>query len=481
MSFVSYSQNMEDVLLWRALKEVEAGFYIDVGAADPEEYSVTRAFYDRGWSGINIEPLGDYFQRLTEQRTRDQNIRAVLGAKSGIARLNAIPGTGLSTLDDGVAEKHKAAGWEISTEFVPRLTLTSLMEERGDAPIHFLKIDVEGAERSVLEGADLGRFRPWVIVVEATAPLSPEDTRREWEDLLVSQRYSLAIFDGLNCFYVAEEHPELIEKFSVPANVFDDFVRIAEQHSAGALAQAQAEAAQQREQAALAQVELAEGMAHLQAARDRLELELRTQREAFEARLEALNRELDTAGEKQRLGHEAEIQCLRLEADATLASERSQHITKIEALLREQNEADYLRTRLADSERRAEASDNDRRTLRTTLIESQRVQGELCERYLDLVEAATRLDYRLKATLASHSWRMTGIIRSASRIVRSRPPEDAELEAADRAVSAILALPKPAPPATDDADTAGSHPELSRGAMLILRRLQVRGAARARS
>ena len=37
MPFISYAQNYEDVILWRALRDVEQGFYVDVGAADPEE------------------------------------------------------------------------------------------------------------------------------------------------------------------------------------------------------------------------------------------------------------------------------------------------------------------------------------------------------------------------------------------------------------------------------------------------------------
>ena len=63
MPFVSYAQNYEDVMLWRVLRDVERGFYVDVGAADPEEWSVTRAFYDRGRSGINVEPLEEYFNK----------------------------------------------------------------------------------------------------------------------------------------------------------------------------------------------------------------------------------------------------------------------------------------------------------------------------------------------------------------------------------------------------------------------------------
>jgi hypothetical protein len=51
---VSYAQNFEDVMLWRAFKKVACGFYIDVDACDPTEHSVTKAFYARGWRGIKL-------------------------------------------------------------------------------------------------------------------------------------------------------------------------------------------------------------------------------------------------------------------------------------------------------------------------------------------------------------------------------------------------------------------------------------------
>ena len=41
MTFISYAQNFEDVMLWRALKHVEKGFYVDVGAQDPVVDSVS--------------------------------------------------------------------------------------------------------------------------------------------------------------------------------------------------------------------------------------------------------------------------------------------------------------------------------------------------------------------------------------------------------------------------------------------------------
>lgn len=34
---------------------ISKGFYIDIGTNDPYFFSVTKAFYKIGWSGINIE------------------------------------------------------------------------------------------------------------------------------------------------------------------------------------------------------------------------------------------------------------------------------------------------------------------------------------------------------------------------------------------------------------------------------------------
>src|SRR5690242_18697804 len=113
MTFISYAQNFEDVMLWRALKDVEHGFYIDVGAAHPDDYSVTRAFYDRGWRGINIEP-SDRIVRLAGARPRDVNIHAAIGREADRRAFFVVADNqDISTLDPEVAEGHRAAGWAV--------------------------------------------------------------------------------------------------------------------------------------------------------------------------------------------------------------------------------------------------------------------------------------------------------------------------------------------------------------------------------
>src|SRR5215813_8763224 len=226
MSFISCAQNFEDVMLWRALKHIDRGFYIDVGANDPDQYSVTKAFYERGWRGINVEPAPQWFERLEKARPQDINLQLALGAEPGEITLYEIPDTGLSTLEKKFAERHEAEHGFQSRELRVKMdTLSSICEKFHVAPIHFLKIDVEGAEKAVLQGTDFGKIRPWIILLEATLPLSVEESYSDWEPLLLNAGYEYAYFDGLNRYYVAGEHENLRAAFKTPPNVFDDFVR----------------------------------------------------------------------------------------------------------------------------------------------------------------------------------------------------------------------------------------------------------------
>ena len=223
--FVSYAQNCEDVVLWRALKDVERGFYVDCGAYHPTHHSVTRAFYERGWRGINVEPLPALIREFDEQRTSDFNVAVALSDKAEEAvEFYEVADTGLSTLDPQLARQHSKTGFATSKIAVPTATLSQVLDEISPAAIHFLKIDVEGAELLVLSGLDFGRYRPWIVVVEATRPLSPELATLTWEDILLGASYEFAYFDGLNRFYVAREHRERAATLAVPPNVFDNFV-----------------------------------------------------------------------------------------------------------------------------------------------------------------------------------------------------------------------------------------------------------------
>jgi FkbM family methyltransferase len=225
MTLISYAQNFEDVLLWRALGHIKNGFYIDVGANDPELHSVTKAFYDAGWHGINIEPMPSYLEQFKTQRPRDINLGAAAGAAESSITLFEVPSVnGWATTDAKVAEGHRANGYEVTEVTVPLHTLSGICAAHVRGDIHFLKIDVEGFEGEVLRGMDFARWRPWIVVVEATLPGSRTTNHEQWEKLVTDHRYQFAWFDGLNRYYVAEEHRELLDVLNIQPNVFDEFI-----------------------------------------------------------------------------------------------------------------------------------------------------------------------------------------------------------------------------------------------------------------
>ena len=238
-AFVSYAQNAEDVLLHRVLRDTKQGTYVDVGANDPRGDSVTKAFYDRGWRGINIEPVTSLYQALLEQRPEDLNIQAAAGATAAEMTLYEIPGTGLSTLDASVADRHRNQGFKINETGVQVRTLRSILADFSPTDIHFLKIDVEGWEREVLQGIDLASTRPWIILVEATEPNTEIPSYREWEPLLLQREYVFVFFDGLNRYYLAREKQNLKKAFSRPVNSGDVFIKASEASAARALRDAQ--------------------------------------------------------------------------------------------------------------------------------------------------------------------------------------------------------------------------------------------------
>ncbi len=221
LTFISYAQCFEDAVLYRALKDVEKGCYIDVGANDPTTSSVTKAFYERAWRGINVEPVRYWFERLLKERPGDINLNVAAGATEGALKLFEVVGSGLSTADATFARRHQESGWTLAEYEVPMVSLNKICMEHKIQQIHFLKIDVEGFEKQVLEGLDLTRFRPWIILAEATEPMTDVENWQDWEYLLLENDYSFSNFDGLNRFYFANEHSQLAAILSEPIEEFD--------------------------------------------------------------------------------------------------------------------------------------------------------------------------------------------------------------------------------------------------------------------
>ena len=211
-----YSQFYEDYILGYVFKDQKTGFYVDVGANDPDKSSVTKYFYLSGWRGINIEPIPELVEKLNKSRPEDTNKGVAISDSPGaLTFYKGVEASGLSTLSPQIAASHRGRGFEFTKIKIPVTTLNAVLDEVAkDKPeITFLNVDVEGFEKQVLSSIDFKRYHPRVIMAEATAPLTEKATHQAWEPILMRNGYIFAMDDGLNRYYVHSGEESLLPKF----------------------------------------------------------------------------------------------------------------------------------------------------------------------------------------------------------------------------------------------------------------------------
>jgi FkbM family methyltransferase len=223
-----FSQNFEDLYLWRLFKDKTQGFYIDVGAFHPEKDSVTKIFYDQGWSGINIEPVPEFFEFFQLHRERDVNLPVVVSSINGKVLLNQYADSGLASVSAAssvsvpIEYKEQRQQIEVSSR-----TLFDIINTYSPPSIDFLKIDVEGLESDVLVSASFellpACLMPRVILLEATMPTAriSSSVREQCRNILASCGYHHFFFDGLNDYYCLEIDRLRFSGLMLPPNVFD--------------------------------------------------------------------------------------------------------------------------------------------------------------------------------------------------------------------------------------------------------------------
>jgi FkbM family methyltransferase len=226
--FISYSANQEDVILNRLFSRQANGFFVDVGAAHPLFENDTRALYERGWRGINIEPNEGFFQQLAADRPGDVNLNLAVSDDPGEITFHEVKGTGLSTCSPTDAARAAEKGFEVVSHTVETATLRVILADHAATQIDLLKVDVEGFELKVIASNDWDRFRPRVIVAEGTYPESPARRVDGVAAYLADRGYRHAYFDGLNDFYLEQGFAPAPEVFDRPPNIFDHFVPLAQ-------------------------------------------------------------------------------------------------------------------------------------------------------------------------------------------------------------------------------------------------------------
>lgn len=174
------------------------GVFVEAGAYDGYWQSNTYWLERfRGWTGVLVEPVPELAARARRERLRSQVFQcALVPSDAGVDTVSMFYAGTMSMLQ-GVwgspeAERERAregAALALSQPrelVVPARTLTDVLAEAGVDAVDFLSLDVEGYEASVLQGLDLARHAPRVLLIEM---LDVERNRPEIEEIL-GDRYT---------------------------------------------------------------------------------------------------------------------------------------------------------------------------------------------------------------------------------------------------------------------------------------------------
>ncbi len=191
-----YSQIGQDKwVLETVFPGVKNGFFLDVGSGDGTQLSNTKALEEQGWQGICIDP----FPKNMEGRTC-QMLKEVVFSETG-KRMQFQASGDVGGIRDTLGKWKGEALGARTVEFTT-VTLRDVLENtRAPQFIHFVSLDIEGAELEALKGFPFDKYRIGAMAVEHN---DEEPKRTEIEALMRRHGYRRVHSWQQDDFYVPE-------------------------------------------------------------------------------------------------------------------------------------------------------------------------------------------------------------------------------------------------------------------------------------
>ena len=176
-----YSQIGQDKwVLETVFPGVKDGFFLDVGSGDGTVGSNTKALEERGWRGLCIDPFpknmaGRSCQMFKEVVFSEAGKRVTFQASGDVGGV-------ADTLGKWKGQALGAPSVELMT-----VTLGDILDRtKSPAFIHFVSLDIEGAELEALKGFPFDRYKIGAMAVEHN---EEEPKRTEIETLMRGHGY----------------------------------------------------------------------------------------------------------------------------------------------------------------------------------------------------------------------------------------------------------------------------------------------------
>ncbi|MFO0855857.1 MAG: FkbM family methyltransferase [Phycisphaerales bacterium] len=207
----------EDLLLYDMLGEKPDGLLIEVGAFDGRDLSVTYAMDAIGWNCLLIEAIPDRFAQCKANRPHARVIHAALAQPGAPSEAEFTItedhwGGMLSYLNTSKEHAQAVDSQKMRTSKVrvPCTTMNELLKDHtGD--IAAASIDVEGGEVQLLQGFDLNKFRPRILLIEDQ---TQQDEGTPTAEYMKSQAYKFMGWLPFCRIYIRNDLPELMKRLT---------------------------------------------------------------------------------------------------------------------------------------------------------------------------------------------------------------------------------------------------------------------------
>lgn len=168
--YSSHSQFGEDMIVRSLVNDKKNGFYVDIGAHHPVYYSNTYHFYQKGWSGVNIDAAPGSMDLFKSLRCRDKNLEICIGPnRDQEIEFFVFDQPALNTFEPEMAARAQQTSKLLGTHKIKTKTLEQTLSEvvPENQEIDFLSIDVEGLDEMILRTNNWKKFSPKIIIFES--------------------------------------------------------------------------------------------------------------------------------------------------------------------------------------------------------------------------------------------------------------------------------------------------------------------------
>jgi len=166
---IYFSEQGEDILLKRYIKK-KKGFYVDIGAYNPDIASVTKVFYLRGWNGINIDPNPVSIKIFNKKRKRDINLNYGVADKNSELDFYFFGEKSTRNTFDKITYENECESNKNDVKIlkINVMTINNILDKytTNNQHIDFMNIDVENYEMKILETLNFEKYGPDYLLVE---------------------------------------------------------------------------------------------------------------------------------------------------------------------------------------------------------------------------------------------------------------------------------------------------------------------------